>query len=71
MSSIKYRVKPGVTATHAGVEYTEGQFLPNGLSVAEINTHLPFVEIVEEPAIASSAIEPPAKLAAKKVSAGE
>ena len=45
----KYRVKPGVTCTHAGVEYGEGQFLPDDLMTHELNVHLPFVEIFDDP----------------------
>ena len=48
----KYRVKPGFACTHAGVEYVEGQFLPDDLTTLELNTHLPSVEIVDDDPIA-------------------
>jgi hypothetical protein len=52
----KYRVKPGFTCTHAGIEYAEGQFLPDDLTTLEINTHLPSVEIVDDEPIAVKAL---------------
>lgn len=45
-AAIAYRVIKN-SCNHGGIDYLPGDLLPSGLSLAEINIHLPNCEIVE------------------------